>query len=305
MLKWRVFSLLLFFLSSCSHFSDYEVKYINHYLGIPRNVEYMWAVAGSCKPIDGSVNGYLIDGRISNNNSYDIEDFAISIQTSNISVDSELISFAGFPKSFKFGETATTMFDYLDEPNIVYSNLFDSVFRKVLFNPKFPDDAAITINTQPVFYEYRNDYIKEISIKSNVPLFNKNAGEDISDKFNIVLFYMNTIGCPAYIISQKNDKSVYAYAKGNIRHKSDDMDKEYLSDRYILSGKTYEPYISTDINLKDWSKGKFFVDPAMIIKFSDVPDEVLKSSYKVVLTVELNTSNKTLISQTPELTLYN
>lgn len=281
--------------------NDSLFKYILHFAHAPRDVDYLWAMTGSCLPSAEFKDGFILDASSSFGNKYSYEEFAISIQTSNTPLDYKLNTFNGKPACFKFGEYSWTALDYLDSGNEVYSKVLDSVKRKIAVNPD-PTNGPNGYAPEPaVFYEYRNDVVDDIVITSNVPMFNRGAGENLSDKFDIVLFYMNAMGQPAYMISSENGTVDYMVSKGTINHKGDNNMNSFVGNSYELAGNLYKTDTSKGINLKEWVKGKYYVDPALYVQFNEKP---LSESCNVKFTVTLSTGTKKLTAETPVITLY-
>ena len=275
---------------------------MNHFRPIPRDVNHLWAMTGSCKSPQNNDGWYILDASSSFNNSYTYDEFAISIQTSNTPIEYELNTFNGTPACFRFGEYAWTMFDYLDEENPAYSNVLNSIKRRVLKDSTSGDKIGSSWEP-PVFYEYRNDVIKDINISANISLFGRDVGEDLSDKFNITMFYMNAMGQPSYVVSSETGEIAYIIARGEckVNHKGDNNLNTFVSCHYNISNPTDDPYIDKSINLKEWANGKYYADPALYVQFAEKPSD---EPCKVKFTVTLKTSTKILTSETPEITLY-
>lgn len=217
--------------------TDSLVRYVAHFTHAPRNVNYLWAMTGSCLPSTEYKNGYILNASTSFNNKYSYDEFTISIQTSNTPLEYNLNTFNGRPACFKFGEYAWTMLDYLDKKNELHAKVLDSVKRRITINPN-PDSSLDGGATEPaIFYEYRNDIVENIIITADIPLFGRKKGEDLSDKFDIVLFYMNAIGQPTYMISPKTGNVDYMISKGLINHKGDNNQSSFVgSNHYNLYG---------------------------------------------------------------------
>lgn len=276
--------------------------YIDHFCPAPRDVNYLWAMTGSCKSPQKNDEWYILDASSSFNNSYTYDEFAISIQTSNTPIEYELNTFNGKPACFKYGEYAWTMFDYLNDENPAYSNILNSIKRKIYKNSTSVDKIGSAWEPK-IFYEYRNDIVRDINIYANISLFNRDAGEDLSDKFNITMFYMNAMGQPSYIVSSETGKIEYTIVRGEckVNHKGDNNLNTFVSCHYNISKPSDDPYIDKSINLKEWAKGKYYADPAIYVQFAEKPSE---EPCKVKFTVILETSTKILTSETPEITLY-
>lgn len=274
-------------------------------LEFSRNVNYLWAMVGSCKPYDEYDEypeygkGYILDARSSYNNRFSSDEFAISIQTSNTPLDYSANTFNMKPACFKFGEYSETFLKYLDAPSAAYTKVLDSIFVKLPTSNNNPG-GSLGSYSYSIFYEYRNDAVKDIEITADVPLFSRKPGEDLSDKFNIVLFYMTALGSPSYMISSASGKVEYAASKGMVKHISDQTSM-YASPAQKLHGVTYEPYITTDINLKEWAKGNYYADPALYVQFAQKPAEL---PCNATFTVTLTTADKKLTSTTPAIALY-
>ena len=281
---------------------DSMYYYISHFRPAPRDVNHLWAMTGSCKSPQENNGWYILDASTSFNNRYTYEEFAISIQTSNTPLEYKLNTFNGKPACFKFGEYAWTMFDYLNEENPVYSNILNSIKRRI-YKDSTSDNKIGSTWEPPIFYEYRNDIIEDINIYANISLFNRDAGEDLSDKFNITMFYMNAMGQPSYIVQSETGEIAYTFAPGEckINHKGDNNLNTFVSCHYNISKPTDDPYVSKNINLKEWAKGKYYADPALYVQFAEKPSD---GPCKVKFTVTLKTPTKILTSETPEITLY-
>ncbi len=281
---------------------DSSHYYINHFRPIPRNVNYLWAMTGSCKSPQENNEWYILDASTSFNNRFTYDEFAISIQTSNTPLEYELNTFCGKPVCFKFGEYSWTVFDYVDEGNLAYSNILNSIKRRILKDSTY-DNKIGSAWEPPIFYEYRNDFVEDINICANISLFGRDAGEDLSDKFNITMFYMNAMGQPSYIVSSKTGEIVYTITRGEckVNHKGDNNLNTFVSFHYNITKPTDAPYTDKSINLKEWAKGKYYADPALYVQFAEKPSD---EPCKVKFTVTLETSTKILTSETPEITLY-
>lgn len=274
------------------------VKYRKAYMEAPRNANYLWAMTGYCKQSkdSGFDEGYVLDSRSSTANKYSYDELAISIQTSNLPLDRSDNTFNLRPQCFKYGEFSHTLTDYLDEGSDAYSQVLDSVFYKEVYRPNATGDGGPT--TMGTFYEYRTTIVKDITITANVPLFNREPGTDISDKFKIVLFYMNAMACPSYIISSETSEVAYVIRKDGIYHISDNGGSRIPPIK--LYGKTYEPYRNADINLKEWAQGKYYADPALYVQFTEKPSEL---PCKAIFTVTLFTADNELTASTVEVEL--
>ena len=279
--------------------ADMLLRHIPHFTHAPRDVNYLWAMTGSCLPSVEFKNGYILDASSSFANRYSYDEFSISIQTSNTPLDNKLNTFNGRPACFKYGEYSWTMLDYLDQKNAAYSKVLDSVKREIAVNPT----GGISGYAQEpaIFYEYRNDVVEDIIITANIPMYGRNVGEDISDKFDIVLFFMNAIGQSSYMISSKTGEVDYMVSKGLINHKGDNNQNYYYGNSYDLKGNLYRLDTSKGINLKEWTKGEYYVDPALYIQFNERPSA---ESCNVKFTVTLQTPTKKLTAETSVISLY-
>jgi|GEM_PF-3250195 len=274
------------------------VKYHKFFMEAPRKANYLWAMTGYCKQSkdSGFENGYILESRSPIANKYIYDEFAISIQTSNIPLDRSSNTFNLKPQCFKYGEFSHTLSDYFDEGLDAYSQVLDSVFYKEVYRPNTTGEGGVSI--MPTFYEYRTTIVKDITITANVPLFNREAGTDISDKFKIVLFYMNALSCPSYIISSETSEVAYVMRKDGIYHIVDNGER--IIAPVQLYGKSYEPCRNADINLKEWAQGKYYADPALYVQFTEKPSEL---PCKAIFTVTLTTSDNELTADTVEVEL--
>lgn len=264
--------------------------FLKRYIGVPRNVKCLSAVPGVCAKTN-STNGYkLMEG---GEDGYIAQDFSISIQTGNkVLNEGAPLTFTGIPACFDTGYSKGDIAKYSDNPLPAYDRLMDSIFRR---NFVFSDSNIIGGYEPPHFLEYRTDAVEDISIVADVDLFSRRAGEDLSDMFEIVLFYMNLLGEPNYIISSETSVVEYAVQKGMIELVRNNSIL-YISNA-TLYGKTYEPFTSDNFNLKEWAQKGYYADPAMYVKFKESPAEL---PVKTKFTVTLKLGEKEFTSATPE-----
>lgn len=287
--------LIVISLLSCKRTQYKEVE-ARMYRGMPRNVEYMRVGVGITHQ-DDYFNYDLMAAW--GEEAISSSDFSLTIQTSNYPSGDNWNSLPFFEiwDFFKYGETEQTFYDYISAPLESFEEILASQYM-LRYVPEDQKDYSFP----RYLYEYRTDGVEDIEITCDLTLFGKEAGEDLSDKFEIALFNANRCGLLAYIMSYESGEFQYVVEKGRVVT-IDNFNQTPNKVLENITGKELSPSINKNIPLNDWVELNPLVEPSIFLKLKETPSELPS---KVVFTVKLTTSQgKVLTASTPMVYLIN
>lgn len=267
---------------ACSK-DDSEYIDVPMYSPVPRSADYIRVIAGNFDETN-STPGLIMENANSVNET-EAKEFALSIQTGNIPLstdftETEFLS----PDDLNITEgTVQEAKQYTSAPVAEYEAFLGIFKMKRRISGSDMKDAAL-IPAYP--YEYRTDGIEEFKITSDTRLFGQKSGTDLSQYFKIVLFYANLKGQPAYIMSHTSRK---------ISKITEPPSINIFKTEEVALSDDYKAYIDNDVTLAEWISLKPFADPALYVKFTEIPPEL---PCNAAFTVTIKTTEGKILNAT-------
>lgn len=262
---------------------DSEYTDVPMYSPVPRSADYIRVIAGNFDETSSAPG--LITKNAHSVNETEAKKFALSIQTGNtpFSTDFSEAEFLS-PDDLNITEgTTEEIKQYMSAPITEYEAFLGTFKMKRRISGSDMKDNAL-IPSYP--YEYRTDGIEEFKITSDIQLFGQKSGTDLSQYFKIVLFYANLKGHPAYIMS---------HTSRQISKIAEPPSINIFETEDVALSDDYKSYIDNELTLAEWVSLKPYADPALYIKFTEIPPEV---PCNALFTVTIKTSDGKILNAT-------